>query len=107
MKTMKKITTLALGTLMAFSALGLTACGNKNKTGETEITVGILNNSSERENLKVLRNAFEKKYEAEGYKVKIVNLTGSYNEAVYRMYMANELPDVIQVFDDTSAYWTS
>ena len=107
MKTMKKITTLALGTLMAFSALGLTACGNKNKTGETEITVGILNNSGERENLKVLRNAFEKKYEAEGYKVKIENLTGSYNEAVYRMYLANKLPDVIQVFDDTSAYWTS
>ena len=106
MKNMKKIATIALGVLMTVSGLSLTACGNP-KVGATDITVGILNNSSERENLKVLRNAFEKKYEAEGYKVKIVNLTGSYNEAVYRMHMAGELPDVIQVFDDTSAYWTS
>ena len=106
MKNMKKIATIALGALMTVSGLSLTACGAP-KAGAKEITVGILNNSSERENLKVLRNAFEKKYEAEGYKVKIVNLTGSYNEAVYRMYMAGQLPDVIQVFDDTSAYWTS
>ena len=107
MKNMKKIVTIALSAMMAFSALSLTACGGGTKTDAKEITVGILNNSSERENLKVLRNAFEKKYEAEGYKVKIVNLTGSYNEAVYRMYMAGQLPDVIQVFDDTSAYWTN
>ena len=106
MKKMTKIATLVLGALMTVAGFGLSACG-QTETGETEITVGILNNSSERENLKVLRNAFEKKYEAEGYKVKIVNLTGSYNEAVYRMHMAGELPDVIQVFDDTSAYWTS
>ena len=106
MKNMKKFATLALGALMAFSGLSLTACGGT-EVGEKEITVGILNNSSERENLKVLRNAFEKEYTAEGYKVKIVNLTGSYNEAVLRMYLAGELPDVIQVFDDTSAYWTN
>ena len=86
MKKTKKIAALALCALMTVSGLGLTACG-KTKVGATEITVGILNNSSERENLKVLRNAFEKKYEEEGYKVKIVNLTGSYNEAVYRMYI--------------------
>ena len=71
MKNMKKIATIALGALMTVSGLSLTAC-RKPKVGATEITVGILNNSSERENLKVLRNAFEKKYEAEGYKVKIV-----------------------------------
>ena len=65
MKNMKKIATIALGALMTVSGLSLTACGGGTQTGETEITVGILNNSSERENLKVLRNAFEKKYEAE------------------------------------------
>ena len=107
MKNIKKIATLALCAMMTVSGLSLTACGGGTKTDAKEITVGILNNSSERENLKVLRNAFEKKYEAEGYKVKIVNLTGTYNEAVYRMYIAGQLPDVIQVFDDTSAYWTN
>ena len=72
MKKTKKIAALALCALMTVSGLGLTSCG-KPKVGEKEITVGILNNSSERENLKVLRKAFEKKYEEEGYKVKIVN----------------------------------
>ena len=50
MKNMKKITTFALGALMAFSAFGFVGCGGGTKTGDTEITVGILNNSSEREN---------------------------------------------------------
>lgn len=109
MKNMNKTAALALGAMMAVSGFGMmTACGGGGvKTEAKEITVGILNNSSERENLKVLRNAFEKKYEAEGYKVKIVNLTGAYNEAMLRLYQADQLPDVVQVFDDTSAFWTS
>ena len=104
---LRKIVTLFMCLIMALSCFSLVACGGSNEGENKEITVGILNNSAERENLKVLRNAFEKKYASEGYKVKIVNLTGSYNESVYRMYVANQLPDVIQVFDDTSAYWTS
>ena len=60
MKNIKKIATIALCALMTVSGISLTACGAP-KAGAKEITVGILNKSSERENLKVLRNAFEKK----------------------------------------------
>ena len=104
MKKMKRFFATALGCLLALGGLGMTACGEDDpKT----ITVGFLNNAPEEANMTRLRNAFEKKYEAEGYRVNFYYIHGDYHQVVLTDTLANMLPDVICVPDDTSAYWTN
>lgn len=103
-KTMTKVLSCALCAMMAFAAVG---CGGDGGSSETaELTIGVVNQPSE---IKII-NAFVKAYKEqpgnEEKKIKVTKITDNYDTWVQRQQYVNKLPDMIQVYDYSSEFWT-
>lgn len=103
MKKVKRILCLIMSLFVIAGAAGLVACGGGNTAGE--ITVAVMNNSNEVKAINDFKTAYLKKYPDR--KVKIVKITNTLDNWIVTQKNANNLPDIIQVYDYSCCYWTA
>ena len=88
--------------LCALFTFGLVSCKKK----EQSLTIGVVDKGAE---VKIV-NAFIKAYKAqpgnEDKQIKVVKITDNYDTWVQRQQYAKTLPDVMQVYDYSSEFWT-
>lgn len=106
MKILKKtIVCLMVAILGVFAvSCGGGTGGDKNRTDT--ITIGIVGDSVETNIINKLKEAFLAKEENKGIKITTVKIN-DYNTWVLNKLTANKVPDMIQVYDFSSEYWTS
>ena len=103
--SIKKVLSCVFGAMLAFGAVGCGGGGNTD--GEkVELTIGVVNAPAE---IKIA-NAFIKAYQAqpgnENKEIKVVKITDTYDTWVQRQLYVDKLPDMIQVYDYSSEFWT-
>ncbi len=103
--SIKKVLSCVFGAMLAFGAVGCGGGGNTD--GEkVELTIGVVNQPIE---VKIV-NAFIKAYQAqpgnENKKIKVTKITDNYDTWVQRQLYVDKLPDMIQVYDYSSEFWT-
>lgn len=103
MKTIKKIICTFL-MLAVFVGGGVLAGCAKTESADV-LTVGVANNSNEVAILNTYRTAYKKANP--GKDIKLVRITGNFDQQVNTLMGANNLPDVLQVYDFSAEYWTS
>ncbi len=108
MKTnsIKKVLSCVLGSMLAFATVGCGGGGNDSGSETVELTIGVVNQPIE---VKIL-NAFIKAYQEqpgnENKKIKVTKITDNYDTWVQRQLYVDKLPDMIQVYDYSSEFWT-
>ena len=103
MKKISKLICLIMSLFVVTGAIGLTACGGGSSEGE--ITVAVMNNSNEVRAANDFKAAYVAKYPDR--KVKIVKITNTLDNWIVTQKNANNLPDIIQVYDYSCGYWTA
>lgn len=102
MKILKKTLCLLLAVAVSAGCVLLAGCGKKEDPDT--ITVGVANNTSEINILNTFREAYMKANP--GKNIKIVRITGSFDNALLKLNNAEDLPDIVQVYDFSAEYWT-
>ena len=105
MKRLKMMVCFAVAAVLACACMGLAGCGIGGTTADNEITVAVINNSSEVTTANQFKAAYQKKYP--NRKVSIVRITGGLDNWIVKQKQARSLPDIIQVYDYSAAYWTA
>jgi len=107
MKLIKKLICLTMCLGIIVGALSLTACGDNKKNEGTpgEITVAVMNNSNEVTSANLFKQAYLKKYPDR--KVNIVKITDTIDNWIVTQKRADNIPDIIQVYDYSAGYWTA
>lgn len=107
MKTnsIKKVLSCVFGFLLAFTAVG--CVGNSgDSSGSVELTIGVVNQPSEVKIINSFIKAYKEQPGNENKKIKVTKITDNYDTWVQRQQYVNKLPDMIQVYDYSSEFWT-
>ena len=105
MKKFNVIACFAVAAVLVCSCMGLAGCGIGGTAAGNEITVAVINNSSEVTTVNQFKSIYQQKYP--GRKVTIVRISGGTDNWIVKQKQGNNLPDVIQVYDYSAAYWTA
>ena len=103
MKNLKKIV-LPLVALTSIAAL--TGCGNKDSDPDS-ITVAIVSNGSEYDIIKRFVDGYLAKEANKNKIIKIIKINEEYDSYINKRLYVNQMPDIIQVYDYSSQYWTN
>jgi multiple sugar transport system substrate-binding protein len=107
MKTnsIKKVLSCVFGFLLAFTAVG---CGGNSgdSSDSVELTIGVVNQPSEVKIINSFIKAYKEQPGNENKKIKVTKITDNYDTWVQRQQYVNKLPDMIQVYDYSSEFWT-
>lgn len=107
MKTnsIKKVLSCVFGFLLAFTAVG---CGGNSgdSSDSVELTIGVVNQPSEVKIINSFIKAYKEQPGNENKQIKVTKITDNYDTWVQRQQYVNKLPDMIQVYDYSSEFWT-
>ena len=93
--------------LVALSVIGLTTGCNKNSGNSDVISVAVVNNGSEYDIIKKFADAYLAKSENANKTIKIIKINEEYDSYINKRLYVNQMPDIIQVYDYSSQYWTN
>lgn len=107
MKLLKRV--LSCVCLLAM-ALSLTACGGgtsaEDENGTVTLTIGVIGDAVETDIINKLKEGFLAKEENKNIKITTVKITGGYETWTLQKMTTKTVPDMIQVYDYSSQYWT-
>ena len=105
--SIKKALSCILGAVLTFGAVGCFGGGGGNSDGDAaELTIGVVNAPIEVKIVNSLIKAYQEQPGNENKKIKVVKITDNYDTWVQRQLYVDQLPDMIQVYDYSSEFWT-
>lgn len=100
---MKNLKQIGLAALL----ITCTLAGCNKQDDVNELVIATMGTPVEVSIINTFIDGFLAKPENEGKSIKVVKITESYDSWVNKKLYVNQMPDVIQVFDYSSEYWTS
>ena len=92
---------------MCLLLLGMAGCNKNEDSTKEELTIGVVNNAQEVKVLNAFITAYKAKPGNENKRIKIVKITDNYDSWLQRQQYVDKLPDLLQVYDYSSEFWTN
>ena len=100
--------TKSLFLFAAFSTLiSLASCGNSKKNDPKVLTIATSGDVSENDILTTFRRGFLAKEENKDITISIIKINDNYDSWINKKLYVDQVPDLIQVYDYSSEFWTN